>query len=213
MLGVCTKKTVLMFNFMPATYTDASWYEAAPAVRTRLAQLHSVGAKRALSDWLLRRYDLVACTDFDLTTPPDKVLCLREPAWLRRLAALIGLLRYRDSLRRSIGGGTLRRIGEELGGQVVQQALVRWPAPEFLQAPEKDIDTSAQRLEPQLLASGARWLFGVLDASGRAVSARVRFKFERALAEQEPILVDDEARAAGLDYLKAHVLGGGPIWQ
>jgi hypothetical protein len=204
-------EAILVFNLLPATYVDPSWIDAPPVWRTRLAQLQSTGGQRALSDWLLAQHHLAGCYDFDFS-PLEKALFLQGPLELQRLAAVIGVVRHRESLRRMIGGGTLARLGKELGAELLDKGLVRLPPMDWIVAPDSGIDRDAERLLPQLLASGTPWLLGVLQPSWRAVAARARLKFPRELASRPPLVLQDSARSKSIEYLKKHFLSEGTLW-
>jgi len=105
----------------------------------------------------------------------------------------------------------LRRLGRELGADNVRQALAVWPVPTFLVPAEGDIDAGATSLVPQFLDCGARWLFGWFGPAGRAVAARVHFKFPRSFSEHTPVEIDAASRAAAREYLQSFVLAGGAV--
>jgi hypothetical protein len=199
-----TSREVFRFNFLPATYAHPSWYDATEGTQTKLQQLRSAVAQHTLSQWLLQRYGLRECTDFDFGPETgEKSLCLREPQWLHRLALLIGVLRRRENLLHRIGDDTWRRLAQQLGQQTVREALAVWPLPPIVAEPE---ECSADTLIPSLFESGVRWLFGWLEPFGSAVTGRTRFKFAHALAQQETVVVEDTSREATRDYLQSFIM-------
>jgi hypothetical protein len=204
-------EAILVFNLLPATYADPSWIDAPAPWRERLAQLQSPGARQVLSDWLLQQNGIAGRYDFDFTHV-EKALFLQDPRDLRRLAVTIGVMRHRSVLRRMITGGTLARLGQEIGTETLETGLVRLPALECLSAPDADLDCAVPQLLPQLLASGMSWLLGLLDPAWREVSMRARFKFPRSLATTPPMRLDVEARTMSVSYVKRHFMKEGTLW-
>jgi hypothetical protein len=204
-------EAVIVFNLLPATYADASWIDVPTLWRDRLQRLESQAARMALSDWLLAQQGMANCYDFDFA-PFEKALFLQSPPELKKLAAMVGLLRHRESLRRMIAGGTLARLAEELGAESFEWGLMKLPTQDFLPPPEASLDRSAERLLPQLVADGAPCLLGLLRPAWRAVAVRARLKFSRAIAGRPPVTFDDGARQASLVYLKTHMLKEGTLW-
>lgn len=203
-------EAIIVFNLLPATYVDPSWIEAPQPWRDRLVQLRSPGARSVLSNWLLTQHGLSECYDFDFSSI-EKTLFLQGRRELQMLAAAIGVLRHRDALRRMITGGTLARLGEELGAASLHRWLVELPSPDFLPSPETSIDRCAERLLPQFIASGAPCLLGLLKPAWHAVTARARFKFPRELAVLPSVVLNGAAHAASLSYLKTHLLNEGDL--
>jgi hypothetical protein len=143
--------------------------------------------------------------DFDFADI-EKAMFLLGPEELQALAAKVGLLRHRETLRRMIAGGILGRLGKELGAPAVQEGLVTLPMHDSLPPPDAVFDQNEEWLMPQLVAAGAPWLLGFLRPAWHAVAMRARLKFSRELAAQPPVLLDGDRRDSALRYLKTHLL-------
>lgn len=201
------QEAALVFNLLPATYVDPSWIEVPHPWRDRLTRLRAPAARQILSKHLLVQHGVDGCYDFDFSSV-EKAVFLQSPRELHALAALAGLLHHRESLRRMVSGGVLARLATELGAATVERALVNLPAPDFLPPPETDMDRGAEALRPQLVASGASWLFGLLLPDWRAVAVRARLKFCREAVSRAPLVLDAAARASSVRYLQEHLLAG-----
>jgi hypothetical protein len=198
-------EAVIAFNLLPATYADASWIDAPLPWRERLTRLRSPGAQFALSEWLLARNNLSGVFDFDFSGI-EKTMFLQRPQDLLKLAATLGLLRHRETLRMMIAGGTLARLAREIGAATLERVLVDLPSPEFLPPAEDGIDRAAELLLPQFVASGVAILLGMLEPECRAVRVRAQFKFPRHLVPHCPTLLVEEQRLAAIAYLKTYLL-------
>lgn len=199
------QEAIIVFNLLPATYADPSWIDVPSPWRERLAGLQSPAARAALSDWLLDRLGVADCVDFDFPEV-EKAMFLMAPRDLQTLAATVGLLRHRATLKRMIAGGVLARLGKELGARSLQDGLVNLPLPDSLPPPDAAFDQNEESLMPQLVAAGAPWLLGFLRPAWHAVAMRARLKFSRELAAQPPVPLDGEMRESALRYLKVHLL-------
>lgn len=198
-------EAVIAFNLLPATYVDASWIDAPAPWCDRLTRLRSPGAQFALSEWLLAQNDLQGVYDFEFSSI-EKKMFLQRPQDLLQLAATLGLLRRRETLRMMIAGGTLARLAQEIGGTTLERVLVDLPAPEFMPPEANGIDRGAERLLPQFVASGVSILLGMLEPECRAVRIRAQFKFPRHLVPSHPAPLVGEQREAAIGYLKTYVL-------
>jgi len=198
-------EAVIAFNLLPATYVDASWIDAPVPWSDRLACLRSPGAQFALSEWLMAKNGLSGVFDFNFTCI-EKIMFLQRSQDLLLLAATLGLLRHRETLRLMIAGGTLARLAQEVGGTVMERVLVDLPSPEFLPPAESGIDRGAERMLPQFVASGVSILLGMLEPECRAVRVRAQFKFPRHLVPQHPTLLVSQQRDAAITYLKTYLL-------
>lgn len=205
-------EAIMVFNFLPATYADPSWIDAPEPWRTRLLGLRSAAARQVLSDWLLAKIDAIECFDFDFSQI-QKAIFLQERSALLRLAAVIGLLRHRDEVRKLAAGGVLSRLAGEFGGDSLEWVLVRLPDTDCLPSATYDIDYCADTLIPQFAASGISYLLGLLPLESRAVIGRARLKFPRALLFQPPTMLLESERKSGIVYLKRHVFKEGALWD
>lgn len=203
--AVGTQEAIIVFNLLPATYADPTWIDVPAPWRERLTQLKSPAARQALSDWLLARLEVADCHDFDFSAI-EKAMFLLGPAELQSLAAKVGLLRHRETLRRMIAGGILARLGKELGPEAVREGVATLPMPESLPPPDAVFDENEECLKPQLVAAGAPWLLGFLRPGWHAVAMRARLKFSRELAAQPPVPLEGDMRDSALSYLKTHLL-------
>lgn len=205
-------EAIMVFNFLPATYTDPSWIDAPDPWRNRLARLKAPAARQVLSEWLLEQHGVADSFDFDFSSI-EKALFLQDAGGLQRLAAIVGLLRQRADVRKMAAGGVLPRLASELGNDSLGWVLARLPEADFLPPSAYGIDYDEKALMPQFAACGIPCLLGLVMPQSHAVAVRARLKFPRHLLYQPAIVFSQEAREAFIAYLKAHVFKEGASWE
>lgn len=113
---------LLAFNFLPAGYMDASWWQDSRLTAPDALHLDKLLANarrnpsllRRLSGWTLQRLALAGQFDFDFSAEA-KQLAFMPNEGLARLAYLVGLCLHSGSITKVILGKDRRQLRESLG--------------------------------------------------------------------------------------------------
>ncbi|MFM0604103.1 SctK family type III secretion system sorting platform protein [Paraburkholderia sediminicola] len=187
-------RMVCEFNLRPDLYLHVTRVPSEwPAAYRQLSRFGDAG-RRLIARHLLDAQAVARLTDFDAATPLAR-LALLPGAALEQLATYAGLLLHRHWLRDAL---QVRRVRAEIVAKVGADALALTleRAPEFA--------TLGDTLEPWaadpavlpalIRARGGRLVADFIAAAGVPVERRVRLKFNRAIDDETPYLLNHAQR-------------------
>lgn len=186
-------RMVCEFNLRPDTYLHVTRVPAAwPAAYQQLSRFGDAG-RRLIARHLLDVHG-VTHADFDATTPPAR-LALLPGAALEQLASFAGLLLHRNWLREALHVRRVRtEVAAKFGAAALELALER--APEFGMLGEtlEPWRNDPAALPALIRARGGRLLADFIAAAGVPVERRARLKFNRAIDDEAPYLLNHAQR-------------------
>lgn len=187
-------RMVCEFNLRPDTYLHVTRVPSAwPDAYRQLSRFGDAG-RRLIARHLLDAHGVAQLTDFDAATPSAR-LALLPGAALEQLASFAGLLLHRNWLRDALHVRRVRtEVAAKLGADALELTLER--APEFGVLGET---LEPWRNDPAMLpavirARGGRLLADFVAAAGVSVERRARLKFNRAIDDEAPYLLNHAQR-------------------
>jgi hypothetical protein len=182
------------FNIAPSSYCHADWLpdglkqQAAGRDSLPLSRMH-----RYLSPWLLGEHGLTESFHFDFDQPMTRVALFGSSA-LQKILCLLGLLRHRDALRRTVERATLAEIGRAAGAEEVR--LVRESQADLPLMMHTEGEWNARRpdLRIALWSEGLGLFQAIMPVSSPALTKRLNLKLPRAVSVQST-RIDVLARA------------------
>ena len=185
-------RRIIDFNFYPILGMDDSWWDAEWLPIPLFKQLRkNKVARRKLSDFILRNYQLESKSYFDFSSP-EKQAALLSSADLKALLYKIGLIVESDTIANAIQKQAQQAIRKSLGEADYLYALKNRISMHHLRVYPKA--TSAEQQTPnfanfksQLYQSGLRCLISLLADTPSGFVRRILLKLPKNWGDEIPL--------------------------
>ncbi|GLU34083.1 SctK family type III secretion system sorting platform protein [Trinickia caryophylli] len=187
-------RMVCEFNLRPDAYLHVTRLpEDWPGAYRQLSRFGEAG-RRVIARHLLERHGVADLADFDVATPLAR-LALLPGAALEQLATYAGLLLHRAWLVEALPVRRIRaEVTAKVGADALELTLERAPAFSALGDTLEPWRGEPAALPAVIRARGGRLLADFMAAAGTPVERRVPLKFNRAIDEAAPYLLNRSQR-------------------